>query len=68
MSQVRYGNAFLAAPTIVIHPLAVTEGSLSPVEHRVLMEVADCAGAKRVTVWVGHELNDDEVREKARAA
>jgi hypothetical protein len=68
MTEVRYGNAFLAAPTIVIHPLVMTEGGLAPVEHRVLMEVADCAGAKRVTVWVGHELNDNEVLEKARAA
>jgi hypothetical protein len=47
MNQVGHGNSYLAAPTIVIHPLAMVEGGLAPVEHRVFMEVADCAGAKK---------------------
>lgn len=68
MKDVRYGVPYLAAPTVVMHPLAMTEGGLSPVEQRVLMEVAEGAGAKRAAVWVGRELNDAEAREKARAA
>jgi rod shape-determining protein MreB len=68
MKQLRPGPAYLADPVVVIHPLVMTEGGLSAVENRVLMEVADGAGAKRVTVWTGHQLSDDEVRDKARAA
>ena len=68
MKQVRYGAPYFAAPTVIMHPLAMTEGGLSPIEHRVFMEVAHGAGAKRAIVWVGPELSDDQVREKARAA
>ena len=68
MKDVKYGVPHLVAPTVVMHPLEMIEGGLSAVEHRVLMEVAHGAGAKRVTVWVGPVLTDDEVREKARAA
>lgn len=68
MAQLRPGPVYLSDPAVVIHPLVMTEGGLSAVEHRVLMEVAHGAGARRVTVWVGHELSDGEVREKAYAA
>ena len=68
MAEVNFGNAYLAAPSIVMHPLAMIEGGLAPVEHRVFMEVADCAAAKRATVWVGHELTDHEVLERSRGA
>jgi len=42
----------------------MTEGGLSEVEERVLRELAMCAGASKVVVWVGHELSDAEVKEK----
>jgi hypothetical protein len=51
-----------------MHPLEMVEGGLSGVESRVFMEVADCAGANRIAVWVGHDLSDQEVLEKAGAA
>jgi hypothetical protein len=54
-------SPYLAAPTVVIHPLEKVEGGLSGIEHRALLELADCAGAKRAVVWVGHELADTEV-------
>lgn len=66
MTEVRYGVPFLSAPATVIHPLAMVEGGLSGVEHRILMEVAEGAGAKRAIVWLGRELADHEVREEAR--
>lgn len=68
MKEVRYGIAFLSAPSTVIHPLVMVDGGLSGVEYRILLEVAEGAGAKRAVVWVGRELTDDEVREKARRA
>jgi len=56
---------FLAvSPYIVIHPLEMAEGGLSEIEERIFREVAIGAGASKVVVWVGHELNDAEVKEK----
>jgi len=41
------------------------EGGLSQVEERVLRELAAGAGARKVFVWVGHELSDQEVIQRA---
>lgn len=61
-------GGFLAlAPRLVIHPVEMAEGGLSEVEERVLREVALGAGAAKAVVWAGHQLSDDEVREKLRA-
>jgi rod shape-determining protein MreB and related proteins len=51
-------------PRIVIHPLEMVEGGLSEVEERIFREVAISAGASKVIVWVGKDLNDAEVKEK----
>lgn len=66
--EVRYGPAYFAAPTVVMHPLEMMEGGISPIEERVLLEVAHGAGAKRTVVWIGAELSDIQVEEKAKAA
>ena len=59
---------FLAvSPHVVIHPLEMVEGGLSEIEERIFREVAIGAGASKVVVWVGHELNDSEVKEKLNA-
>jgi hypothetical protein len=68
MREVDYGIPFLSAPRTIIHPLSMVEGGLSAVEQRVLLEVADNAGSKRVLVWVGEELSDEQVLEKANDA
>ena len=68
IAEVQAGPKYLAAPRVVMHPLEMVEGGLSPVENRVLMEVADCAGASRIAVWVGPELSDHQVLEKLSAA
>ncbi len=68
LREVRYGPAYFAAPVVVIHPLEMTEGGLSPVESRVFLELAHGAGGKSAVVWVGGELADSEVLEKSRAA
>jgi rod shape-determining protein MreB and related proteins len=67
-AEVQAGPKYLAAPRVVMHPLEMVEGGLSGVENRVFMEVADCAGAERIAVWVGHELSDQEVLERFTAA
>jgi rod shape-determining protein MreB len=59
------GRWFTPKPIIIIHPLEKTEGGLSQVEERVLLEVAAGAGARRTIVWVGHELSDQEALSKS---
>ncbi len=58
------GRLIAVAPRILIQPLEKTEGGLSEVEERVFRELAMAAGARKVVVWVGHELSDSEVRQK----
>ncbi len=62
LKQVSQGYMWFSSPDIVIHPLEMVEGGLSEIEERIIHEVAVGAGAKRVVVWLGHELNDDEVK------
>lgn len=46
---------------ILLHPLEMTEGGLSQVEERVLMELATGMKPRVTRIWVGEELSDDEV-------
>jgi hypothetical protein len=66
LKQLLSAGLFTPSPSIVIHPLEMTEGGLSEIEERVFREVAIEAGANKVVVWVGHELSDPEVVEKLR--
>lgn len=58
---------FMPRPHVVIQPLEMLDAELSEVERRVLTEVAVGAGAAKVLVWVGPELNDEEVKLKIKA-
>src|SRR4051812_21170099 len=58
------GRIFVVAPRVVIHPMEMTEGGLSQIEERVFREIAIGAGASRVVVWTGPELDDQQVRQK----
>ena len=61
-------NRFLAAsPMAVIHPRENIDGGLSQVEERAFQELMMGAGARKVRVWDGAELRDEEVREKLRS-
>jgi len=62
--QLFAGRLFAVSPQVLIQPLEMAEGGLSEIEERVFREVAMGAGARKVAVWVGHELGDDEVRRK----
>ena len=62
-----YAGHWLApSPCIVMHPMEMVEGGLSSVEERVLMELAIGAGGRKVIVWVGKELSNEEVIEKSK--
>lgn len=62
------GRWFAASPSMVIHPMEMVEGGLSQVEERVFLELGRGAGARKVCVWVGHELSDEEARQRARGS
>lgn len=64
LKQLAKGRFLLASPHVVIHPMEMVDGGLSEIEERIFHEIAKGAGASKVVVWVGHELNDAEVREK----
>jgi hypothetical protein len=56
------------SPIIVIQPMEMTEEGLSSVEDRLFSELAFGAGGRKVVVWVGKELTNDEVIVKANNA
>ncbi len=49
-------------PVLVLHPLEKLEGGITEVEERVLVEMAESAGARRGCVWTGRQLTDEELR------
>lgn len=57
---------YFPGPIAVMHPLEKIDGGLSPVESRLLRELALTVGARECAVWVGHLLSDSEVVEKAK--
>lgn len=59
-------SSWLRTRAIVMHPLAMTEGGLSPVEERLFTELAEACGAARVALWLGPPLTDAEVTAKLR--
>ncbi len=59
------GKKFFA-PAILMHPIEIIDGGLSQVEERVLKDLAIIVGAQKVVLWVGNELTDENVLEKAK--
>ena len=64
VKEVVTGRIIRTRPRVLIQPLELIEGGLSQIEERALYELGIGAGGSRVVVWVGHELTDDEVRQK----
>jgi len=58
-------KAILPAPVAVMHWVEELEGGLSQIEMRVSRELAEGAGARRVYIWEGRELSDEELRSGA---
>ncbi len=68
LRQVCAGRLFVPQPVMVMHPMERTEGGLSEIEERTFVELAMGAGARKAIVWVGGELSDTEVRQRAGTA
>jgi len=66
IAKVHEGRWISASPVVVIQPLEMIEEGLSPVEDRLFKELAAGAGARKMSVWVGHELSDPEVIQHAK--
>lgn len=66
IKKVHEGKWFSASPVVIIHPMEMIDGGLSQIEERAFMELAAGAGARKVMVWVGHELSDQEVINNAK--
>ena len=50
------------SPIIIMHQIVKNEGGLSPVEVRILRELADGAGAIQGYVWQGHKLTEEDIK------
>ena len=62
------GKGFALKRLILMHPLEKVEGGLSPIERRVLEELARGAGGGKVRVWDGAPLGDAAALEKLGGA
>jgi hypothetical protein len=52
---------FLPSPIVIIQPMAMSEGGLSPVEEGCLQELALSAGARKVIVYIDKPFTDQEI-------
>ncbi len=59
------GKKFFA-PIILMHPIEKIDGGLSQVEERVLKDLAIIVGGRKIILWVGHELSDEDVLQKVK--
>lgn len=66
MVKIYASRWFSPAPVVLIQPMVMTEGGLSELEERALQELAIAAGARKVLVWVGDMLADQEVVSKLK--
>ena len=66
LKEIAKERFFSVAPHVVIQPLEKIEGGLCEIEERIIRELGIGAGASKVMVWVGPELNDCQVKEKLR--
>lgn len=48
-------------PTVVLQPLERLEGGLTPIEARAFHEILKGAGARKVFIWTGRELERHEL-------
>jgi hypothetical protein len=66
-SRLYAGRMITPSPRAIIQARELNEGGLSPVEERVLMELAEGAGARQTMVHDGSELSDISARELLRS-
>jgi len=57
-----FGRRLLSpSPIVVLHPDIELEGGLTQIEARALREMAEGAGARKVYIYYGRQLSDQEV-------
>lgn len=66
LKQLSKDTWFSPSPVVVIQPMEMLEGGLSSIELRAITELALGAGARKVVVWEGKTLTDNEVIENAK--
>ena len=66
LKQLSKNTWFSPSPVVVIQPMEMAEGGLSDIELRAIRELAFGAGARKVVVWEGKSLTDNEVIENAK--
>ena len=67
MKTVGYNKWLSSKPTIVMHPMSMTDGGLSQVEDQILRELAVSVGARNSFVWVGEKLTNEEIISKCKS-
>jgi rod shape-determining protein MreB len=63
ISRAYPGKLIKPRPFLVIHPKEILEGGLTQIEERALMEMGLGAGASRVKVWQGADLDTEQLDE-----
>ena len=66
LKQASKDKWYYPSPVVVIQPMEMAEGGLSGIELRAICELALGAGARKVVVWEGKTLTDNEVIENAK--
>lgn len=49
---------------VVLHPLEKLEGGITQIEYRGLMELGECIGGRKVYIWTGSNLADNDLLSK----
>lgn len=68
LNELFSSNWLSPSPVVVIHPMEKVEGGLSEIEDRLFRELAVGAGARKVVIWLGHELSDAEAKQRAASS
>lgn len=61
IQQAMPSSLFRFAPKVVLHPEGIPEGGFTQIEIRAFQELASMAGAVKVVVWQGSNLNDEQL-------
>jgi len=54
----------IVRPIVVLHPLEKLEGGITQIEYRGLMELGESIGGRKVYIWTGPTLADNDLLNK----
>jgi rod shape-determining protein MreB len=55
---------FIVRPIVILHPLEKLEGGITQIEFRGLMELGESIGCRKVYIWTGATLADNDLLDK----